>query len=174
MAEEIPPPEKLFLDLPPALRAMCLAQLASNIKSEKRLFDSKFLQPFEERIAELHKTDNAAIRTAEPYKKEADKINSLIRGSVQVAQTFEKCGEIGYAIKYYELCAYAGFPGSEPYERLRTIYTNLNQYNDAIRICNRYIEILDVVRELWPKHPNLKLRPKYMDWIEKLNQMDGG
>ena len=51
----------------------------------------------------------------------------------------EKKGEIGEAIALYEANISDRFDGSHPYNRLRIIYESLNDYANAIRVCESYI-----------------------------------
>jgi hypothetical protein len=51
----------------------------------------------------------------------------------------EKEGKKELAIPLYEANVSDHFDGSHPYERLRIIYTYGNDYHNAIRICEAYI-----------------------------------
>jgi IS30 family transposase len=85
------------------------------------------------------------------------------------AQKFEKANEIQNAIALYEENINDGFLASLPYERLRIIYEKQKNYQNAIRVCKRYIEILQMVSTIWSQFPNIRQIPKYQEIIKKLN-----
>jgi hypothetical protein len=69
---------------------------------------------------------------------------------------------------FYEKNVAEGFLPSLPYERLRILYAKWKDYENAIRVCQRYIEILQAVSSFWPNYSNIRLIPKYKQEIEKL------
>jgi len=54
----------------------------------------------------------------------------------------ERKGNIDRAIELYEENVEDRFDGSHPYDRLRIIYARLGRYEDAIRVCNVYLQDL--------------------------------
>ena len=55
------------------------------------------------------------------------------------AQQLENAGRLDEAIQLYETNVTDGFQGVHPYERLRAIYTERQDYENAIRICEMAI-----------------------------------
>lgn len=76
-----------------------------------------------------------------PYSKAASKIEDKIVERNMKGQQLEKELRIDEAIKLYEknIAEFADTP--YPYERLRIIFTKRKQYDDAIRVCQAYIEM---------------------------------
>lgn len=56
------------------------------------------------------------------------------------ARQLEKSGNIEQAIALFEESVRDQFLGTLPYERLRIIYTRLKRYEDAIRVCQVYVD----------------------------------
>ena len=55
----------------------------------------------------------------------------------------EKTNHIKPAIEQYEWCVERGFDGNYPYDRLRIFYTKHRRFDDAIRVCNAFVEMAD-------------------------------
>ena len=72
----------------------------------------------------------------------------------------EKYGHIEEAIEQYELNVSELADAPHAYERLRILYTKLKLYDDAIRICRRYLAMCD--KNGWPQDS------EFVGWIDKL------
>lgn len=59
----------------------------------------------------------------------------------QEGSQHEKAGQVDEAIRLYEANLRDEFKGSHPYERLRIIYTEREDYENAIRVCEAYLEL---------------------------------
>ena len=78
-------------------------------------------------------------------------------------------GDVDAAIAYHERNVAEMTGGSLPYERLRIIYRRRKQYDDAIRVCQRFVEMADRLIEMGSPRSNLqKKRQHFQDWIEKM------
>jgi hypothetical protein len=169
--KEFPPPESLFVELPAGIRSVLLDKTAQAIESGTDPFKDSNLA----KLSPLARFDYIAnsIETgrnwASPYRKASLEINEKLQSNLSNAQNFEKAGEIQNAVILYEGCIENGFLGSLPYERLRIIYTKQGQLQNAIRVCKRYIEILEMVKEFWHQYPNIRQIPKYKEAIKKLS-----
>jgi hypothetical protein len=49
--------------------------------------------------------------------------------------------DIERSIRLYEQSVAEGFVGSHPYERLARIYEERRQYGEALRVCERYLQL---------------------------------
>ena len=86
-------------------------------------------------------------------------------------KTLEAASEIDKAIALYEENVSDLFAGDYPYDRLRVIYTKRKQFAEAIRVCNTFVEIADMLIEEGSQRSDLKpKRSKFMSWIEKLEK----
>lgn len=55
----------------------------------------------------------------------------------------EKQGQLEAAVLIYEVSIADAFHGTHPYDRLRIIYTKWRWYQDAIRVCQAYLDLPD-------------------------------
>ena len=53
----------------------------------------------------------------------------------------EKSGNLEAAITIYEISIGDEFTGTQPYDRLRILYTRRAWYKDAIRVCQAYVSL---------------------------------
>ena len=104
-----------------------------------------------------------------PYRQVALEIDRRLGERLAQAQKFEKANEVQNAIALYEQNINDGFLATLPYERLRIIYEKQKNYQSAIRVCKRYIEILQMTSEFWSQYPNLRQIPKYQEIVKKLS-----
>lgn len=162
------PPDQLGLKFPPAIRAMILRQYAVDIRQavdiEKTLSESDG----KKRLVALNAMLRYTNELTKPYEDEARLIELSISQNLLAAQDFERAGDIDKAIEHFDLCIRDGFTGSLPYDRLRILYTRKNEFDRAIRACERYIEILGFIKDFNPKYPNVKQISTMENWIEKL------
>ncbi len=169
--KEFPPPESLFVGLPAGIRSVLLDRTAQAIENGT----DPFKDPNLAKLSPLTRFDYIASTIemgrdlASPYRKSSLEITEGLQSKLSNAQRLEKAGEIQNAIELYESCVENGFLGSLPYERLRIIYTKQGQFQNAIRVCKRYIEILKMVKEFWHQYPNIRQIPQYQETIKKLS-----
>jgi len=168
---EFPTPDSLFVNLPAGIRSILLVQTAQAIESGTDPFKNSNLTalPLLTRLDYVISSLEMSRKFALPYRQAALQIDQRLQERLTHAQKSEKANEIQNAITLYEQNINDGFLASLPYERLRIIYEKQKNYQSAIRVCERYIEILQMVGTLWIQYPNLRQIPKYQDIIKKLN-----
>ncbi len=95
----------------------------------------------------------------------------------KAGEKLERAGEIEQAIKLYERNVavaddlFDDSSRSYPYERLRIIYTERKQYDDAIRVCQAFVDRVDMLLKCNISCPNLEAeRDKFMEWIGDLEK----
>lgn len=90
------------------------------------------------------------------------------------AQLFERKDQINDAIAIYENALMDWFDGSFPYERLRVLYLKQKRYDDAIRVCESFVKMIDKKTELgYYNGNNLVKRNKFAEWVTKIKNMTG-
>lgn len=128
-------------------------------------------------MMKIHKVDRieATIRThyyyqqiKSIYAEEASQLIQPLRTKLNDAMVFEKNGNIQESIVLYEELLQDAFIAAMPYERLRIIYTKQKEFQKAIQACQRYIEVLEMVKVFWNDYSNIRLIPKYKEHIKKL------
>jgi len=166
-------PDQLFIGEPVGMRALAFDCLAREFH---KLFDAKFDDVINN-IMKVQKTNriDATIKAQyyieqvrNLYADEAENLAKPIREIMYRAIEEEKVGNVNQAVQLFEQVAEHAFPPSTPYERLRIIYTKQGFYQDAIRICKRYIEVLNMVKAFWVDYPNIRSIPKYQGYIDRL------
>ena len=109
------------------------------------------------------------------FYNEGSKIENIIVERNIKGQLLERQEKLDEAIVLYEsnVGDFADTPA--PYDRLRIIYTKRKQYDEAIRVCNAYIEMCQksshaAIMELGNKElaKQLANKGKYPEYIEKL------
>jgi len=167
---EFPIPDSLFIDLPAGIRSVLLVQTAQAIESGTDPFKDSNLKrlPLPTRLDYVTNSLELGRKLALPYRQAALTIDQSLGERLTQAQKFEKANEIQNAIALYEQNINDGFLASLPYERLRIIYEKQKNYQSAIRVCKRYIEILQMVSTIWSQYPNIRQIPKYQEIIKKL------
>lgn len=112
-----------------------------------------------------------------PYQQEASRIENIIVERNMNGIESEKSGQIENAIKLYEqnVTDYADTP--HPYNRLRVIYSKLEQYDEAIRVCKAYVEMSIKLGEAVNKELNnpklakeLSDPGEFINWVKKLQK----
>ena len=168
---EFPTPDSLFIDLPAGIRSILLVQTAQAIESGTDPFKNSNLTKLSvpARLDYVVSSLEMGRTLALPYRQAALVIDQHLGERLTQAQKFEKANEIQSAIALYEQNINDGFLASLPYERLRIIYEKQKNYRNAIRVCKRYIEILQMVSTIWSQYPNIRQIPKYQETIKKLS-----
>ena len=87
-----------------------------------------------------------------------EKLMGFVRNNLEGSR-LEKMGQVNEAVKLYEKNIENKFDGDHPYERLRIIYSREDRNNDAIRVCQLYLQNV---------HQDPSRRAKYKDIILKL------
>jgi tetratricopeptide (TPR) repeat protein len=137
-------PQQLYTDAAPSLRAFLLNDLAL-------------------KMAQARKGDPT------PYGRESDRIFEKLFERNEKAIALERAGRIDDAIALYEANIADMFDGNHPYDRLRVLYSQRKQYAEALRVCQRFIEMADALLQLGS--PRTDLRPKrdgFVEWCRKL------
>ncbi len=167
---EFPTPDSLFLDLPAGIRSVLLVQTAQAIESGTKPFKEGLTKlPLSVRLDFVIDFLETGRKLALPYRQASLEIDQRLGERLAQAQKFEKSNDIQSAITLYEQNISDGFLASFPYERLRIIYEKKKDYQNAIRVCKQYIEILQMVSEIWAQYPNIRQIPKYQENIKKLS-----
>ena len=78
----------------------------------------------------------------------------------EAGRRLEKHGLIKEAIEQYELNVSELAEAPNAYIQLRILYTKLKRYDDAIRICHRYLVMCE--SNEWPQDSG------FVGWIDKL------
>lgn len=169
---EFPAPDSLFVDLPAGIRSVLLVRTAQAIESGTNPFDSTNFTKFPLPIRLDFVIDSLEMgqKLALPYRQAALEIDQRLQECLTHAQNFEKYNEVQEAIALYEKNINDGFLASLPYERLRIIYEKQKSFQNAIRVCNRYIEVLQIVSTFWSQYPNIRQIPKYKENIKRLSE----
>jgi tetratricopeptide (TPR) repeat protein len=168
---EFPAPDSLFIDLPAGIRSVLLVQTAQAIENGTNPFNNTNLTklPLPIRLDFVIDSLEMGRKLALPYRQAALEIDQRLQERLSRAQKLEKENELQNAIVLYEQNINDGFLASLPYERLRIIYEKQKSYQDAIRVCKRYIETLQMVSKFWSQYPNIRQIPKYEESIKKLS-----
>lgn len=168
---KFPIPDSLFVDLPAGIRSVFLVRTAQAIENGTNPFNDTNLTklPLPVRLNFVIDSLEMGRKLALPYRQAALEIDQRLQERLTRAQSFEKAKEMQEAIALYEQNINDGFLASLPYERLRIIYEKQKSYKNAIRVCNRYIEVLQMVSTFWSQYSNIRQIPKYKEIIKKLN-----
>lgn len=168
------PPESLFGHEPPGIRAVAIEQYGRDFM--KRLESTK--EELVRALMEKNKIDRLEASTQvlhrfieirKTFSHEAASLSDPLGATLSHATDEEQAGNINKAVQLYEELGDNGFLGSMPYDRLRIIYTKQGSYLEAIRICKRYIEVMQRVENYWPQYASTKQISQYQDHIKKLS-----
>lgn len=146
--EDLLHPAQMFTDQPDGIREYLLRQLSVQLTGEKG-FD----------------------KLADRYDAAAETIsNRHLNRNLKGRELEEKATPeaIEKAIQNYKDNVSEMFIGDHPYRRLRVIYTRQKLYQEAISVCEAYIEMANRFIELDIRKPDEMLRQEYIEWIEKL------
>jgi len=147
--QELLPAQEMYGDTPAGLRAYLLEQLVIELIEQDKG------DPF-------------------PYSREADRIYDIMYQRNERGINVEKVGDVEQAIDLYEQNVTDWFDGNHPYDRLRIIYTKRKQYDDAIRVCQTFVDMADALLELGSPRSDLPpKREKFVEWVQKLQKRKG-
>lgn len=167
---EFPTPDSLFIGLPAGIRSVLLIQTAQAIESGTNPFKEGSIKlPLSVRLDFVINSLEMGRKLALSYRQASLEIDQRLGERLAQAQKFEKSNDIQNAIALYEQNISDGFLASLPYECLRIIYEKKKDYQNAIRVFKRYIEILQMVSVVWSQYPNIRQIPKYQEFINKLS-----
>jgi tetratricopeptide (TPR) repeat protein len=76
----------------------------------------------------------------EKLMQQAQRIEDIVVSRNLKGIEHEKAGRVAKAVELYEANVADRFDGSHPYDRLRVIDTRDGKFEDAIRICEAYIQ----------------------------------
>lgn len=143
---KLKPPKQMYADSPPGVRAYLLNDLALQMSQQQK---GKPL----------------------PYGREADRLHNTMFRRNERAIKHEKAGRIDQAIALYEQNVTDRFDGNHPYTRLRILYTKRKQYDQAIRVCQAFVDTADLLIGIGSPRGDLKpKRDKFQEWITKLER----
>jgi len=90
-----------------------------------------------------------------------------------IAEKYEKEGKITEAIQIYWELINNNQMGRHPYNRLRIIYAKRKDWNNAIKICQKFIGAVESGNDQF-LHPSFKITvKKYEEWIRKYERKLG-
>ncbi len=135
--------KKLYAEYPPGIRYCLLLH-----------YDTKQLQ-----LEELK-----ALRDAYSAIE-----NIIVDRNLQGSE-FEKSGRLEHAIQIYELNVADQVDTPHPYDRLRILYTKNKQYDNAIRVCQAWINASKARAKALRKPYDNKVDQAYITWISKLEE----
>ena len=109
----------------------------------------------------------------EAYLREADRICVLLGQRHMRAHHAEKHGREKEAVQLYEQNVRDGDLSTLSYERLRVLYMQQGRRNEALRICEAYINSLDELSRLDPNLPPWALsnRERFAAHIAELRRL---
>lgn len=110
---------------------------------------------------------DTSLRAARSHAKAADIIADRQVNRNMQGIDLEK-SDPQAAIQLYEQNISEMFIGEHPYKRLRILYTKQKNYDNAIRVCERYIAMADQVATLNIRNPSSQKQAEYQEWIAKL------
>jgi len=100
-------------------------------------------------------------------------LRSLKNHGYFIAEKYEKEGKIKKAIQIYWELINNNQMGRHPYNRLRIIYAKRKDWNNAIRICQKFINAVKSGNNQF-LHPGFKITvKKYEEWIRKYEKKLG-
>ena len=138
------PPKKMFTDVPAGLRVFLLNDLALKLASQMK-------------------------GNPQAYSKEADRIFDKLYKRNARGIALERAGQIDKAIVLYEANIADMFGGNHPYDRLRIIYSKRKQYDQALRVCQQFIQMADTLKKLGSPRSDLPAkRQRFVEWCKKL------
>lgn len=86
-------------------------------------------------------------------------------------KNLERRGAVDDAIKLYEANVADKFSGDFPYQRLRVIYTDQKRYADAIRVCEAFVLMANMLLNAGTSRTDLlPKRVRFLAYIEPLEQ----
>ncbi len=120
--------------------------------------------PLGQKLRELWRSVSEARdwATQEKIMKEAHRIEHIVVSRNLKGIEHEKAGHMAKAVESYEANVADRFDGSHPYDRLRVIYTHEGKFEDAIRVCEAYIQ--------FGQERDVDGKAKYRKTIEKLKR----
>ena len=169
------PPDSLFGHEPPGIRAVAIEQygrdMIKQLESKKEELVRVLMEKHKiDRLEASTKVFHHFIEIQKMFSAEVASLSNPLGATLSRARDEEDVKNINKAVQLYEELADNGFLGTMPYERLRIIYTKQGSYEEAIRICRRYIHVMTRVENYWPEYANLKLISAYQDHIKKLSK----
>lgn len=103
------------------------------------------------------------------YGGEADSISAQLHQRNAEAAEFEREGQVDKAVQIYEAIVSDMYDGAHPYDRLRSIYCRRGQYDEALRVCRRFVETADALARLGSPRSDLPAeRDRFTEWCRRL------
>lgn len=173
-------PDDFHPELPPGIRAALIEFVLREINRDFVNNAGQVIDEFVHQNPRLNSPTAFLLASQQietqikPYKSLPEKILSPMRITLNNALDLEKAGEVDAAAVLFEKLLSDSFPVFTPYERLRIIYTKQHYYDEAIRVCQKYIEVLKSIQEFDPGLRNLEHISKYENYVEKLKSKTGG
>lgn len=91
----------------------------------------------------------------------------LLKNHYFIALQYEKKGEIKKAIQIYWELIKSNKMGRRPYDRLRILYAKQKNWDNAIKICHKFIDTVKSGNKQF-LHPGFTVTvKKYEAWIRK-------
>lgn len=168
------PPDQLFVYEPDGIRAIAIERYASQMislfETTKEYFIKDVMEEHGLSRTEAEPIVQAQFQTLQQiYREEIADLTNPLNAALSCASEEEDAGNINKAVQIYEELADNAFLASMPYERLRIIYTKQGSYEEAKRICQRYIDVMNRVETYWPNYTSIELLSPYYDHIRRLS-----
>jgi len=143
-----------------------------NLKPPSKMF-SEFPQGIRQHMVNVvagKLMDKGLVELGIGYLEVANRLSETLVERNEQGGLYEKLGNTDRAIKYYEKNVEDLFDGEYPYERLRVIYSQRKQFQDALRVCERYIFMADTLigMQIPDEEELTKQRERFKVWIETL------
>lgn len=173
-------PEEFHPELPPGIRAALIEFVLREINRDFMFKAGEIVDEFIQQNPRLDRptaflwASDQIQKQIKPYQGMPERILSPMRITLSNALDLEKSGQADGAIVLFEKLVADSFPAFTPYERLRILYTRQHFYEDAIRVCQRYVEVLTAIQEFDLNFHYADFITKYEGYIEKLKQKTGG
>jgi tetratricopeptide (TPR) repeat protein len=116
----------------------------------------------------LKSIDDPEIR--ERYSEHRLQIFNSIAEHCLEARRLDEDGQIDEAIEFYEANVAYFDISDDAYERLRTIYCERGEYEDALRVCRAYLKMDEQYQQVerYPPAWRTEARQHFEEWCSKL------
>ena len=89
--------------------------------------------------------DKGLLELGIGYLEVANRLSQTLVERNEQGTLHEKLREVNLAIRVYEKNVEDLFDDEHPYERLRLIYSMREQFQDALRVCERFVFMADTL-----------------------------
>ena len=114
--------------------------------------------------------DKGLLELGIGYLEVANRLSQTLVERNEQGTLHEKLGEVNLAIRVYEKNVEDLFDDEHPYERLRLIHSKREQFQDALKVCERFVFMADTLigMQIPDEEELTKKRERFKVWIETL------